>query len=266
MIPKKSILAIMLFCIPLLLGAQTSYKVIRVDGSILYVRTGNSMNQGDVFAEDENLSFGTPASRAAVINPEKGRFILQPDNTADLKNAKTHFLPGMNNISTRGGAFNNLQDLQNHFKDTLVIINKAVLAVYPYAYPMDDNHFFYLTYTYNGEQINKKLGYNVNQVLLDRDEILRVDDKPITSPDTPGMTLGYYSDGASSHISDFSVFFPDPALLRFELSIILDGMAQAPYTTKVNEISGYLTEFYGKPDKKDVMQYLENEFGLKREE
>jgi len=263
---QKSILIILLICIPLLLDAQASYKVIRVDGSIVYVRTGNSMSQGDVFAENENLSFGSPTSRAAVINPEKGRFILQPDNTNDLKHAKTHFLPGMNNISTRGGAFNNLQDLQNHFKDTLVIINRASLAVNPYAYPMDDNHFFYLTFLYNGEQINKKLGYNVNQMLLDRNEILRVDDKPIHGPDTPAMTLSYSSDGAYRRISDFSLSFPDPAQLKNELSIILDGLAQASYTNKVNEVSGYLSEFYGTPDKKDVMQYLENEFGLKREE
>jgi len=189
-----------------------------------------------------------------------------PSNPNDLKNAKTHFLPGMNNISTRGGAFNNVQDLQNHFKDTLVIISKSALAVNPYTYPMDDNHFFYLTYTYNGEQINKKLGYNVNQVLLSRDEILRVDDKPIASPDKPIMSLGYASDGSYRHISDFFLFFPDPVLLKSELSVILDGMAQSHYATKVNEIMGYLSEFYGKPDKKDVMQYLENQFGLKREE
>ena len=265
MTSHKSILSIILVCVPFLLDAQVNYKVIRVDGSIVYVRTGNSMSQGDVFAENENLSFGTPTSRAAVINPEKGRFILQPDNTTDLQNAKTHFLPGINNISTRGGAFNNLQDLQNHFKDTLVIISKAVLAVNPYTYPMNDNHFFYLTYTYEGEQINKKLNYTENQLSLERADILRVDDKPITSPDSPDMTLSYYSDGTSGHISDCYVFFPDPALLKFELSVILEGMEQASYTTKVNEISGYLYEFYGKPDKKDVMLYLENEFGLTRE-
>ena len=56
------------------LAAQADYKVIKVNGSIVYVRTGSSMAEGDVFAEDEDLDFATPNSRAAVINPEKGRF------------------------------------------------------------------------------------------------------------------------------------------------------------------------------------------------
>jgi len=256
-------LLIVVLCFPLLTGAQVNYKVIKVNGSIVYVRNGNPMSQGDVFPEDESLSFGTPTSRAAVINPEKGRFILQPDNTSDLANAKTHFLPGMNNISTRGGAFNNVQDLQNHFKDTLVLLRKAALAVNPYKFPMDEDNFFFLTYIYKGEKINKKLGYDENQLVLAREEVLVVDGVPIVSPDKPEITLNYYTPDGVTSISTFNMFFPDPDLLKFELSIILEGRDDTPYATRVNEISGYLYEFYGKPDKKDVMQYLEDEFGIK---
>jgi hypothetical protein len=255
-------LVIILLCFPFLSRAQVNYKVIKVNGSIVYVRSGNPMTQGDVFPENEDLSFGSPTSRAAVINPEKGRFILQPDNPGDLANAKTHFLPGMNNISTRGGAFNNVQDLQNHFRDTLVLLKKTSLAVNPYRFPMDEEHFFFLTYTYSGEQINKKLGFDENQLVLNREEVLMVDEVPIVSPDKPEMTLSYYTPDGVTGISTFNMFFPDPESLTFELSVILEGREDLPYATKVNEISGYLYEFYGKPDKKDVMQYLEDEFGI----
>ena len=40
--------------------SQVNYRVIKVNGSIIYVRTGNSMTQGDVFTEDEDLSFQVP--------------------------------------------------------------------------------------------------------------------------------------------------------------------------------------------------------------
>jgi len=265
MVQKTFPVLIILLCLPFLSAAQINYKVIKVNGSIVYVSNGNAMSQGDVFPEDENLSFGSPTSRAAVINPEKGRFILQPDNKADLANAKTHFLPGMNNISTRGGAFNNVQDLQNHFKDTLVLLRYAALAVNPYKFPMDEENFFFLTYTYEGEQINKKLSYKENQLVIARKEVLVVDDVAIVSPDKPEMTLNYFTADGVTNISTFNMFFPDPDVLKFELSIILEGREDIPYAAKVNEISGYLYEFYGKPDKKDVMQYLEDEFGIKSE-
>src|SRR4030042_4669496 len=80
--------------------SQVNYRVIKVNGNIVYVRTGNSMTQGDVFAENENLSFQSPNSRAAVINPNSGRFILAPDNYDDLSSAKSNFLPAMSNLST----------------------------------------------------------------------------------------------------------------------------------------------------------------------
>jgi len=45
------------------------------------------MVQRDEFSKNENLSFQTPNSRADVINPNLGRFILTPDNYGDLSSA-----------------------------------------------------------------------------------------------------------------------------------------------------------------------------------
>ena len=244
--------------------AQINYKVIKVNGSIQYVRTGSKMALGDEFAETENLTFGSPSARAAVINPGKGRFILTPESAGKLTGAKSNFLPARSNISTRGGALNSLNDVQNQFSEAVAIIYKASWHINPYQFPMDENRFFFLQYQYNGEQINKKLPSHESNLVFSREEILKVDDQSIEKLDNPGAKLYYYSADGPQYISEFDLIFPEIELLKSEAGIILVEFSSMDYSRKVNELSGYLFEFYGKPDKEDVMFFLEKDFGLKK--
>jgi len=246
--------------------SQVKYRVIKVNGRIIYVRTGNSMTQGDVFTEDEDLSFQTPNSRAAVINPGSGRFILSPDNYENLSSAKSNFLPAMSNLSTRGGIINNITDLQNQFSDDMVILCKAGYFLNPYKFPMNENQFFFLKFEYKGEEINKKLLCEQNKLIFSREEILKVDQMPIKEIDKPDIGFYYYNNGPAEYISDFRLVLPDLEILNAELKIILDESPGKSFNQKINDISGYLFEFYGKPDKQDVINYLEKNFGLVKEE
>ncbi|MCK4749363.1 MAG: hypothetical protein KAT15_20055 [Bacteroidales bacterium] len=261
---KRAAFLLTTFILAFSLQAQTNYKVIKVNGKIQYVRTGSKMSLGDVFAEDESLSFETPNSRAAVINPEKGRFILTPESASQLSGARSNFLPAMSNISTRGGALNSLNDIQNQFEGPVAIIYRASWHINPYQYPMDENSFFYLQFQYKGESINKKLQFDENKLIFSRDEILRVDDQPVQASDSPNTILYYHSPDGSQYISSFDLIFPVMEMLKSETGIILEEFSGHEYSRKVNEISGYLYEFYGKPDKEDVMLFLEKEFGLKK--
>ena len=246
------------------LSAQSDYKVIKVNGSILYVRTGSSMAQGDVFAEDEDLDFATPNSRAAVINPQKGRFVLAAGSQGQVARANSNFLPAMSNISTRGGALNSLNDIQNQFNGSVAILYKASWHINPYQFPMNEDTFFYLQYLCNGERINKKLLFKDNNLVFDREDILKVDGNPIKGPDTPNTILYYYGRDGARYISAFEMVFPDLADLAAEAGIIMAESGEAPYNKIVNELSGYIFEFYGKPDKQDVMQFMAKDLELNK--
>ena len=261
---KPFVLLLIAFVLSQGIQSQTSYKVIKVNGKIQYVRTGSNMSLGDVFAEDEDLSFDAPNSRAAVINPEKGRFILTPESASQLSGARSNFLPAISNISTRGGALNSLNDIQNQFTGPIAIIHTASWHLNPYQFPMDENSFFYLQFQYKGETINKKLDFEENNLIFSRNEILRVDGKSIPAADNPTTFLYYYSADGSQFISSFDLIFPDSEMFKSEARIILHELNDQEYSRKVNELSGYLFEFYGKPDKEDVMLFLEKDFGLKK--
>jgi hypothetical protein len=261
---KKAILLPAMILMALAMQAQTNYKVIKVNGSIQYVRTGSQMTLGDVFTEDEALSFGTPNSRAAVINPEKGRFIITPQSASQLSGARSNFLPAISNLSTRGGFLNSMNDIVNQFSGPLVILYEASWSLNPYQFPMDENRYFYLLLRYKGKTIKKKLLCNDNNLVFSRKDILTIDGQPVSTFDSPAASLYYAAQNGPMFVSSFELVFPDMKTLRSEAAIILEELSSQDYNRKVNEISGYLFEFYGKPDKKDVMLFVEKDFGLKK--
>ena len=129
------------------LAVSDKYKVIRVDGKIVFQRTDAEMKKGDVFLAGTALSFKTPQSRAAVISGIKGRFVLSAS-----EKGQTKILPAANNISSRSGALINMIDLKNHFEGNYLVINSTELEIGAQNFPMNKENFFYLKFLYKGEK------------------------------------------------------------------------------------------------------------------
>ena len=91
-----------------------------------------------------------------------------------------------------------------------------------------------------------------------------MDDAPIEEPDTPNAIFYYYGRGGVQYISAFELVFPDIEELAAEARIILEETGDDSYNRMVNELSGYIFEFYGKPDKQDIMQFMEKDLGVKK--
>lgn len=241
---------------------QDNFKVIKVNGTIVLKDKGTSLETGTVFSEKEDLLFRSDDASAAVINSKRGRLILT-SNSHDLSNAKSNFLPPMYNISSRGGALINLIDIQNHFAGKYVVLEKLKIEINKSNFPMDNDHFFYLSYTYKGEEINKKLEYAGDTLILDKKSLLTVDGNPIPSPDNTKIRLFYRKGSESLRISEFDLIFPDNIQLKSEVGIILDEIKEKPLKEKVGEIEGYITQYYGKIYRDNLTTWLGDTFGMK---
>ena len=240
-----------------------NYKVIKVDGSILYKKNDNPLQKGNSFKEGEEFLFKTSNSRAAVIRPGKGRFILKPDNS-NLAYAKANLAPAMSNMSSRAGALVNKVDLENYFKGKYVIIDKVKLKISKTEFPMDKDHFFYINYKYKGEDVNKKLTYVDDTLIIDRAELLTVDKKPIPNPNITDMRIVYRDETNKSMttISTFNPVFPDVPALKEEVQMIIDSFSDKSKSVKVKEVTSYINDFYGKPDKENLEFWLKSQFKL----
>lgn len=243
------------------LMVEDQYSVIKVNGQIVYVRSGSDMATGDVFEATEKLDFKTTESRAAVISELKGRFILTASESGDDINLG----PAMNNISSRAGALLNMIDLQNHFKNNYLIIDRLEVEIGDKAFPQDDNNFFFIMYKYNGEEIPKMLAHNGNKLIIDKDELFKVDGTPIAVPAGTEMQLWYMESAKeqTTFVSEFVPVFPDADELQAEVAVIIRELSDGKdYDTKVSEINAYLTEFYGKAESEHLEAWLNANFEL----
>lgn len=243
------------FCI----NAQDNYKVIKVNGTIVVQKTNAALQMGTVFGEDDELQFKTTNARAAVINPNKGRFVLMPSNN-DVAYAKANLTPAMSNISSRAGAMISRIDIENHFSGKYAILDKVEVKINPSLFPMTDSKFFFIRYDYKGETINKKLPFVADTLIIDKKELLTIDGQPIPNPNITKMEILYMETDDNNKrtlISEFDPIFLDGDELIGEVKIILDEIADKTREEKLDEVIAYITEFYGKPNKENIEQWLD---------
>ena len=230
-----------------------NYRVIKVNGRILYIRNGKDMLQGDIFKSNELLSFKTQESRAAVISKTKGRKILSPK---DKSGSKATLLPAMNNPSSRSGAMINMIDLKNHFSGKYLVMGATEVEIAGESFPMNDQAFFFMRYEYNGETINKKLSNDGNKLIIDQDELYKIDGAPIEADEVSEMSLYYRSENKSTLVNAFTPVSPDESELRAEIQVILAELTSTDEETRLDEVTSYLNEYYGKPNKESLRVWL----------
>ena len=248
--------------------AQDNFTVIKVSGNIVIERTGSSLSTGTAFSQNENLLFKVPESRAAVINPQRGRYLLTSDNLAEFRNSKSNFLPAAGKISTRSIGLNaKIIDVKDQFEGKYLFFNEIKILVDTSVYPMSEKKFFYITYDYNNRTINKKLDFKKDTLLIKRNELLTVDGKEIPDPKINQMKLIYLTQGstfASTSVCTFIPVFPDLKSMAQEVKLMLDQMNAKTYNEKLNEISAFVNEFYGKADENSLKMWLDLNLGFRK--
>lgn len=239
--------------------APDQYRVIKVNGQIVYTKSGKDMLQGDVFATNASLKFKTSESRAAVISKLKGRKILTAKSS---KGNKATLLPAMNGLSTRSGGIVNLLDLKNHFNGNYLIIDEAKVKVGGKDFTQNEGNFFFLRYDYNGETINKKLSSSGDSLILNSSEIFKIDNKAIDGSKITSAKLYYRRGSKSQFINQFAPQFVKGDDLAPEVQIILEELKDKEKKEKTEEVTSYLIENYAKPGRDNLNWFLENNFKI----
>jgi len=241
---------------------QSDFKVIKVNGSILLRARGISLETGTEFSEKEDLLFRSEDATAAVINSQKGRVIITA-KSHDLASASSNYLPSMYNISSRSGSLSKSSDLNTYFSGKYVVLDRQRIEINKETFPMDKDHFFFLRYIYKGEQINKKLIFSGDTLIIDRSNLFTIDGSPIPNADKTLIKLFYRKGDESVFISEFDLIFPDMIQLTKETEIILDELKGKSVDEKINEVGSYINEFYGRVPRENLTEWMKVRFGIK---
>ena len=262
---KYIVFLLLVFCVRITY-AQDTFTVIKVSGNIIIERTGSQLGIGTSFSQNENLVFKVPDSRAAVINPQRGRFLLTSQNSVEFRSSKSNYLPSAAKISTRAVGFGTrTSDLKNNLEGSFVILDENKLVIDTIVYPMASRKYFFIKYDYNNNTINKKLAFTKDTLIIKRNELLTVGGTVIPKPQINQMQLIYFKEGenGSTAVASFTPVFPDPDVFKKEIKIIVDQMEMNPYTDKFREISTFIRDFYGKVDENSLKGWLKYNFHLK---
>lgn len=248
-----------------LISVGQKYKVIHVNGQIQAVSTKKMLDRGSSFGEKEKFSYITQDARAIVVDSDAGkRLILQKPQSGDASLA-ANLTPSMGNISSRSGSLLNRLDVKNHFSGKYVIINELKISLNPQVFPQNDSQFFYISYIYKGESINKKLMHKADTLVINKDSLLKVDGKPILNEDITDMKLSYYSkvNGVvtTALISDsFFPVFPDTTILKSEIELLLSALPADFQGSKLNMANDFISDAYGKTNYENVKQWYLSHF------
>jgi len=146
----------------------------------------------------------------------------------------------------------------------VLIIDSMKLKVGADEFPMEDNKFFYIRYTYNDETVNKKLTFVNDTLIIDKDELFSVDGKAIDNSGVSQVSLYYYRKGEqkpeSILINTFEPVFVNSQQLKPEIDIIYKELKGKSSEMLLSEIYDYLNMFYGKIDKEDLKVWLKKEY------
>jgi hypothetical protein len=259
--------------LPLAALAQESYVVVYVKGTIVRKSNGLAIKRGDRMSPTEAVKFSTPDAVASLVSP-KGRFLLKATSSgargatgseayAILKDNVLAERPAQR-LSSRAAGLLSQADIARYVAGTadgtvkpILIFDPWLMQPAPMTFPLAEQRFFFIRYTYRGEVINKKLPQQDASVMVTAADLYKIDNKPIDPAEVRNHELYYTKDGAVTTIGALEPVFAD-AETRESVRLMLESLHSAGYdnTRVYDELVSFLTDYVATPLDDNLKAYL----------
>ncbi|MGE0077608.1 MAG: hypothetical protein AB7S48_07100 [Bacteroidales bacterium] len=266
--------AIILLMIGTSAFAQDNYIVTRINGKVTNFKTGTQLKAGDVLEPSDRVTFDTFDSYIISISQNMGRFMMKmhepptPDVIQQLTVTVKDVAVPTKRRSLMAERYkpdeSEVSDLRGYFGNDKfsVIGDKVNISVSSVSYPIDENKFIVFYYRVNNNPVSKKIGYEQNALLVEKDKLLSTSSGDITSNEIPSVSVYLYEKNtrSSEEITKFDLLFVDKEALTNEFYTILPILRRQNMGN--DEIKKYLIEyyfdFYGATDSKAIKQFVDN--------
>lgn len=249
-----------------------TYLVIGNKGGVTSKSMGREFQVGDVISVDEQILFRNLDDMVGLIRNDGKRFVLK--NVEGKKNHSYEFkkclVIGKTRVEWKNWILSSKEDLQEFFTDQSYIFLDSVakIRINPKTFPQSGAQFFYFTFKWKGpngeENIDKKLEFKRDTLLLRKKNIFSVDKKPIEQNTVSDYFLMYFNRGDLQKIGHFHVIFPDEERLIAEVRTLIDYQKKNGFTNKIiqSEVEAFIRQFYGSCDRVNINTWLEKHFGI----
>lgn len=270
---KLSVIVAALTVLAVQAYAQESYTVTRVSGKAVNSNTGAEVRAGDVLQPSDKVTFSTFDSYIVAIGRNMERYMLKmhlppsPDGVQQLTVAAEEVAVPTKRRSLMSQRYRpdekTVADLKGYFgNDKFSVIGDRVsIPVSAESYPIDENRFIVFYYRVNNNPVSKKIGYEQNTLLVEKDKLLITGSGSITSNEIPSVAIYLYekSSRTSEEITKFDLVFVDREELMGELYTILPILRRQKMGN--DDIKKYLIEyyfdFYGATDSRTIKQLVD---------
>jgi len=255
----------MLICLfPAILKSQC-YTVLSIQGEIILEKSGQPINEMDELCAKDKLIFSTYDSKAEVLSPKHGRYIIQLPEDKKSNKLKAY----LEDVLSQGTVIlgrKGIGNLDSEFGDNYFVIGISKIIVNSFDYPLNDKCFFYLTYLFEGKDINKKLKFDKDTLFIDNN-VYKIEDKNIEQGKIDNVSLYYYEldRSTSTKICSFKLRFADEQKLNKEISEYISILKNSGNDDDfiIQETILFLTDIYGNVNTDNVKSWLGINFGLK---
>lgn len=251
------------------------YTVLAVKGEIISEKTGQPIKEMDEVCATDKLTFSTQNSKASVFSSEQGTFVIKLGDKKK-KDVLTAFVSsvlfaGKERLSTKIIDFDelelvNIKFYEKEFGKDYFIIKESKNFVDSKDFPMNENNYFYVKYLFDGNEIEKKLKFDKDTLLIDKD-IFKTEEFDINPEKVDSVSLYYFDKEKSKQIylTSFSLSFADDNILKSELSNYITILKK--YNMKdifiTEQVIYFINDMYGNVNWYDVRSYLIENFGIK---
>lgn len=225
-----------------------NYKVVKVQGEIQRVKTGNLLSTGENVSSDENFNFKTNYSRAIVVNKEKGCVIL----AAQANNSGAQFLPSTNNMSVRAAIPSQPSEILEYYYGEIVVTGFDSILIDEEKLKINGDSYFTVKYNADSSEISERV--------VCKDEKL-VFPESILEKKPQKVTLCYNDEFGESGKTEFSPVFVEAEMLKVELDLIFSTL-NCGRDEKIDAATEYVNSFYGKTTKEAVEAWVKNNMNL----
>lgn len=263
---------ISLLFLSLQVKSQDSYIVVRIKGKVTNFKTGTRLKSGDVLQPTDKITFDNFDSYIISISQNTGRYMIKlheppvPEVTKFTAIVRDIAIPTKRrSLMTERYRPDQqvVDDLRLYFGNGKfsVIGDKIEIPLDPQRIPVNENRFVVFYYRVNNSPISKKIGYQQNVLILEKDKLISTSAGNITSDEIPGVSVYLYEPEtrSSDKIAKFDLVFVDPDQLTREFHTILPILKSQNMGKE--DIKKYLIEyyydFYGATDSRSISGFVE---------
>lgn len=141
-----------LFC--LTASAQTdTYRILYLNTPTINIG-GKNRIKGDEFPMSAKIKWASDKQAMRVVSTLTKRQLTLSSKIASGHKTLSSYLKGEKALATRPGYPASIPELRSEIPATIYLLDRYEEST---SIPIDENHFFFATYTKDGEEINKKL-------------------------------------------------------------------------------------------------------------